>query len=409
MLMSLPEKVIGELLSDCVADNFDISAYLARGKVFNSREFLTKKGGVSYFASFDPIRPGKGKLIGGLVTVIEKKEMFRVATEMSGSHAHFTFASIIGDSEELQSAIHVARIAANSATTVMLAGETGTGKELFAQAIHNKSKRRDQPFVAINCGAIPKELLESELFGYEEGAFTGAQKEGRPGKFELADNGTLFLDEIGDMPFDMQVKLLRVLQTGEIQRVGGLRSLPVNLRVISATNIDLKKAIREHQFREDLYYRICTLKINVPSLRERGRDILLLTDYFLKRHALQLNRKLSLKRPETEKALLNYKWPGNIRQLENAIQRAVHLAESDELIPEDFGITNSSPSSDPEQKGCLMESRTLAAMERDALESTLSSVDGNICKAAKILDVSRPTIYRKLKQYGLSVNDMKKP
>ncbi|MFT5728081.1 MAG: transcriptional regulator with PAS, ATPase and Fis domain [Desulforhopalus sp.] len=399
-LMNLPGQVIGELLSDCVGANFDISKNLKSGKPFNSREFLTRKDGVSYFASFDPIRPGDNNLAGGLITVIEKKEMYRVASVMSGSHAHFTFDSIIGNSKDLHSALHVAKIAASSSTTVMLAGETGTGKELFAQAIHNESKRRDQPFVAINCGAIPKELLESELFGYEEGAFTGAQKGGRPGKFELADNGTLFLDEIGDMPFDMQVKLLRVLQTGEIQRVGGLRTVSVNLRIISATNKNLKQAIENREFREDLYYRICTLKIDIPALRVRGTDIVRLAEHFLDRHSTKLNRDLRFKTPETEDALLRYNWPGNIRQLEGAVERAVHLAEGDELFPENFGI---SAFQQQENISGIYESgiQSLAEVEKAALAKTLAHFNGNICKTAKVLGISRPTIYRKLKLFGL--------
>ncbi len=402
MVMQLPQGAVGKLFADCVGGNVDISTYLESGRAFKSREFLTKNGGVSYFASLDPIRSQSGKLVGGLITVIEKKEIIRVATEMTGSHAHFTFESIIGNSDELQSALHVAKIAATSTTTVLLTGETGTGKELFAQAIHNESKRRSKPFVAINCGAIPKELLESELFGYEEGSFTGAQKGGRPGKLEFADNGTLFLDEIGDMPFDMQIKLRRVLQTGEIQRVGGLRSVPVNLRIISATNKDLKKAIDERQFREDLYYRICTLNIDVPPLRKRENDIILLANHFLQRHALKCNRDLIFKAPETEKALLDYNWPGNIRQLEGAIERAIHLAEGNVLLPEDFGIAAfGSPAQirDFSEPATLS---TLADIERDALAKTLNHCNANICQTAKILGISRPTIYRKLKKYGLS-------
>ena len=185
---------------------------------------------------------------------------------------------------------------------------------MFAQSIHAASLRKDKPFVAVNCAAIPEGLLESELFGYEEGAFTGAQKGGRPGKFELADTGTLFLDEIGDMPFDMQVKLLRVLQSGEIQRVGGLRTVPVDLRIISATNKDLKQAIAQHQFRADLYYRISTLSILVPPLRERAEDILPLAEHFIHRHELRLNRHPVPLPQETAEAILRYPWPGNIRQ-----------------------------------------------------------------------------------------------
>ena len=226
-LLKLSPGCEGKSFEESVGESYNITGYLKEGKGFRAREILARRSGTTHFASLDPIRMNSGELVGGLFTVMEKKEMMRMAVEMTGAHAHFTFESILGASESLRSALHLAHIAAGSTAPVLLSGETGTGKELFAQAIHNDGPRRNRPFVAINCGAIPKELLESELFGYEEGAFTGAQKGGRPGKFELADTGTLFLDEIGDMPFDMQVKLLRVLQSGEIQRVGGLRTVPV--------------------------------------------------------------------------------------------------------------------------------------------------------------------------------------
>lgn len=339
-----------------------------------------------------------GELVGGLFTVMEKKEMMRMAVEMTGAHAHFTFDSILGTSETLRSALHLAHIAAGSTAPVLLYGETGTGKELFAQAIHNDGDRRNRPFVAINCGAIPKELLESELFGYEEGAFTGAQK-GRPGKFELADTGTLFLDEIGDMPFDMQVKLLRVLQTGEIQRVGGLRTVPVDLRIISATNKDLKQGIAQHKFRADLYYRISTLNILVPSLRDRREDILPLASHFIHRHELRLNRPPVPLLPETAEAILNYAWPGNIRQLENAVERAVHLAEGGPLRPEHFGIA------DLMNEGLslsgLSGQATLEVIERQAIAAALVRFDGNVSRVSAALGVSRPTLYRKIRKYGL--------
>ena len=400
MLMELPKDVVGKNFSDFVEDSFDISDGLTKGKPFSSREFQTRDQGIRHFASLDPIRDSENRLVGALLTVIEKKEIIRVATQMTGSQAHFTFDSIIGTSERLQEALRMARISASSDTTVLLTGETGTGKELFAQAIHNESDRRSSPFVAINCGAIPKELLESELFGYEEGAFTGAKKGGRPGKFELADNGTLFLDEIGDMPFDMQVKLLRVLQTGEIQRVGGLRSVPVNLRVISATNKDLKQAIHEQQFREDLYYRICTLNIDIPPLRERGDDILLLARYFLKRYAVSMNREYISMVPGTEESLRRYSWPGNIRQLESCIERAVHLAEGEEVGINHFGMMELQEQADP-YLGNVGELATLADVEKRTITRTLDYFEGNICRTAQSLGISRPTIYRKMKSYGI--------
>ncbi len=398
-LLNLPQDFIGKTFAECLGEHVDISSYLDSGKGFQAREFLTRKKGVTHYASLDPIRNSNDELIGGFITVTEKKEVIRAATEMTGSQAHFTFDSIIGDSDEIRAALHMAKIASDSAAPVLLAGETGTGKELFAQAIHNGSDRCHQPFVAINCGAIPKELMESELFGYEEGAFTGAQKGGRPGKLELADGGTLFLDEIGDMPFDMQVKLLRVLQTGEIQRIGSLRTVPINLRLISATHQDLKKGIQDHQFREDLYYRICTLKIPIPPLRDRDRDVLLLADYFVSRHSVRLNRAFS-RSPELEKSLLQYPWPGNIRQLEGSVERAVHMSEGKTLVPEDFGISGLTKPSTV-SNGAFGNAQTLADIEKQALETTLDRCKGNICQTARVLGISRPTIYRKLKRYGI--------
>ena len=337
-LFSLPVSPAGRDFEDFTGGRSGVLEHLATGKSFKAREILARHSGMTHFASFDPICMSNGEVVGGLLTVQEKKEVMGMAVEVTGSHAHFTFDSILGSSACLGQALRHARIAAASTAPVLLCGETGTGKELFAQAIHNGGERRNRPFVAINCGAIPKELLESELFGYEEGAFTGARKGGRPGKFELADSGTLFLDEIGDMPFDMQVKLLRVLQTGEIQRVGGLRTVPVDLRVISATNKDLRQAIEQQKFRADLYYRISTLNILVPPLRERPEDILPLAEYFIQRHRLRLNKPTAVLPPDTAAMLTAHAWPGNVRQLESAVERAMHLAEGGDLLAEHFGI-----------------------------------------------------------------------
>lgn len=414
-LLQLPADYEGKFFEDCVGECCDIAEYIGRGRGFRAREILARRSGSTHFASLDPIRMKNGELVGGLFTVLEKKEMMRMAVEMTGAHAHFTFDSILGNSPSLRAALHLAHIAAGSTAPVLLYGETGTGKELFAQAIHNDGERRNRPFVAINCGAIPKELLESELFGYEEGAFTGAQKGGRPGKFELADTGTLFLDEIGDMPFDMQVKLLRVLQSGEIQRVGGLRTVPVNLRVISATNRDLKQAILQHQFRADLFYRISTLNILVPPLRDRQEDILPLAMYFIRRHEVRLNRTQRPLPAETAEAIRRYAWPGNIRQLESAVERAVHLAEGGELRPEHFGIADLAappasasirpvPSVPPDQPVIGRhpgEQPTLEETEKAAVAGALARFGGNISRTAAALGISRPTLYRKMIRYGL--------
>ena len=399
-LFSLPVSPAGRDFEDFTGGRSGVLEHLATGKSFKAREILARHSGMTHFASFDPICMSNGEVVGGLLTVQEKKEVMGMAVEVTGSHAHFTFDSILGSSACLGQALRHARIAAASTAPVLLCGETGTGKELFAQAIHNGGERRNRPFVAINCGAIPKELLESELFGYEEGAFTGARKGGRPGKFELADSGTLFLDEIGDMPFDMQVKLLRVLQIGEIQRVGGLRTVPVDLRVISATNKDLKQAIEQQKFRADLYYRISTLNILVPPLRERPEDILPLAEYFIQRHRLRLNKPTAVLPPDTAAMLTAHAWPGNVRQLESAVERAMHLAEGGDLLAEHFGIAGlertrqaapSEPSGGPGQG-------TLEDLEQRAVAEALARHNGNIRAASRALGVSRPTLYRKLKK-----------
>ena len=399
-LFSLPVSPAGRDFEDFTGGRSGVLEHLATGKSFKAREILARHSGMTHFASFDPICMSNGEVAGGLLTVQEKKEVMGMAVEVTGSHAHFTFDSILGSSACLGQALRHARIAAASTAPVLLCGETGTGKELFAQAIHNGGERRSRPFVPINCGAIPKELLESELFGYEEGAFTGARKGGRPGKFELADSGTLFLDEIGDMPFDMQVKLLRVLQTGEIQRVGGLRSVPVDLRVISATNKDLRLAIEQQKFRADLYYRISTLNIVVPPLRERPEDILPLAEYFIQRHRLRLNKPTAVLPPDTAAMLTAHAWPGNVRQLESAVERAMHLAEGGDLLAEHFGIAGLErprQTVPAEQSGGSGQG-TLEDLEQRAVAEALARHNGNIRAASRALGVSRPTLYRKLKK-----------
>lgn len=300
---------------------------------------------------------------------------------------------IIGQSTSLVEVFKILDKVAPTDSTVLVTGESGTGKELLVRALHANSQRADCPFVPINCGAIPKELLESELFGYEEGSFTGAQRGGRPGKLELADSGTLFLDEIGDMPFDMQVKLLRVLQSGEIRRVGGLRTIAVNLRIISATNKDLRQAIADHKFREDLYYRISTLTIDIPPLRERPEDILLLAGHFIRRQAQLLDRPVLPLPERTCQALLAYAWPGNIRQLESRVERAMHLAEGNELLPEHFFGQTAQEEGPPD----ILDGGSLAERELRLIQDMLEACEGNISLCARRLGISRPTLYRKLR------------
>ena len=388
---------------------------------FTEREVTFIRGDSRFqlVCTLDPITMPDGESAGGMLLVVEHDRILQLANEMAGSQARFTFNSIIGSSSSLEEAKKVANAAARGDAAVLLHGETGTGKELFAQAIHNASPRHNKPFVVINCGAIPNELLESELFGYVEGAFTGARKGGRPGKFELADGGTLFLDEIGDMPLDMQVKILRALQSGEVNRVGDMQTIKVDLRIIAATNVDLDTAIKRGTFREDLFYRISTLNITIPPLRERGNDVLTLAEAFLHRIRPRLGK------PELEysssalEAFSQATWPGNIRQLENAVERAVNICEQRVIMPDDLGLDytdtrtaqNIASGNDhsnhvmvpPEVANLDTNSEAmLGEMEQALIARLMDENDSNISKVARSLGVSRPTLYRKLKKYDLS-------
>ena len=328
----------------------------------------------------------------GMVLGFEEQETIRkLAGNLAGSRPYFTFDSLIGSSLPFRKILSLAHKASRNDSTVLLQGETGTGKELFAQAIHNASKRHRGPFVPINCGAIPHELLESELFGYVDGAFTGAAKGGRPGKFEFASGGTLLLDEIGDMPHDMQVKLLRVLQTGEVFRIGSRKPILVDTRIIACTHVNLAKAVSEKRFRQDLYYRLNVFPLVIPPLRERGReDILALISHFLQRNSTNP----PILSPEAVNACVDHTWPGNVRELENTIQRALHLCEGDKIMESCLGLQQ-------QRTPSVVRPGTLEDMERDMIAATLDSTGANMAESARILGVSRATLYRKVKRFEL--------
>ena len=260
----------------------------------------------------------KDQVIGMVITMSNMKENYDIK---SATGAFLTFNDIIGESAAIKNVVTNSKIIANSPSTVLIQGESGTGKEVLAQAMHNYSLRRNKKFVAINCGAIPNNIIESELFGYEDGTFTGAKKGGKPGKFEVANGGTIFLDEIGEMPLDMQVNLLRVLQESRVTRLGGSTEIPIDVRVIAATNKNLKEEVNKGNFREDLYYRLCVIPITLPPLRERKDDVQKLMEYFLTIKSFKLNKPIPKINDELYSNLLSYSWPGNIRQLENYIDR----------------------------------------------------------------------------------------
>jgi DNA-binding NtrC family response regulator len=311
--------------------------------------------------------------------------------------SQYRFENIIAKSHRMQEVFEVVRVVAKSNATVLVTGESGTGKELIARAIHNLSQRRGKPFVAVSCAALPESLLESELFGHERGAFTGATSQ-KKGKFEYAHTGTLFLDEIGDISPNVQVHLLRVIEEKEFNRVGGNEPIKVDVRIISATNRDLKAGMEKGQFREDLYYRLNVVAIHLPPLRERREDIPPLAEHFLRKFAMENHKEIKDFSPDANELMMKYEWPGNIRELENAIERAVILARGEFITQDELpGIGASLASVD-------LAGKSLRDLEKECIMGTLRKTGGNISESARILGITRMTLYNKMKEFGLSVN-----
>ena len=315
--------------------------------------------------------------------------------ELQGFVSDDSFEGLLGTSAPMQDVFDAVRRVATTDASVLLYGESGTGKELVARAIHRRSSRKDGPFVVINCGAIPENLLESELFGHEKGAFTGAHTQ-RKGRIETADKGTLLLDEIGELPLALQVKLLRFLQEHNVERVGGRQEIPVDVRVLAATHMDLERAMKDGRFREDLYYRLAVVTVNLPALRERGEDVLLLAKAFLQRYAAENGKPLPVLNQPVTRALRTHGWPGNVRELENRIKRAVIMAEGKRLKPEDLELASSFAKYD---RGGLKEARE--ALEKDMVQRSLARNRGNITHTATELGISRPTLYELMEKLGI--------
>ena len=353
------------------------------------------EGNIHLIVSAQPVISEDGQRLGAVIVFEEVQKIKTISAKLSSNKPHFTFAHLVGNSPKFLHAIDLAKRAALSETTILILGETGTGKELFAQAIHNAGPSVSAPFIPVNCGAIPAELMESEMFGYVDGAFSGALKGGRPGKFELADNGTMLLDEIGDMPHNMQVKLLRILQTGEVHRIGSSKQKKVKVRIIASTNINIKDAISQNRFRMDLYYRLNILSITIPPLRDRGaKDIQSLAFYFIQKYKPQCHLS-----PNAIQALVKYNWPGNVRELENVIQRALHICDGDTLHPEHLNL--------PEKKSYITSDPTgsIQEMEQKLISSTLENSQYNMAQTAKILGISRATLYRKIRTNKITKNE----
>ncbi|MBI5892445.1 MAG: sigma-54-dependent Fis family transcriptional regulator [Deltaproteobacteria bacterium] len=314
----------------------------------------------------------------------------------------YNFENIITKSKEMLDVFNLIKKVCDYDTTVLITGESGTGKELVARAIHYSGARKDKPFIAVNCGAIPHALIESELFGHIKGAFTDAIKT-KAGLFEEADKGTLFLDEIGELPADMQVKLLRVLQEGEVRKVGDTKSIKIDVRVISATTKNLLEEIKKGSFREDLFYRLNVVEIHLPSLRERQDDIPILADYFLKRHCMKFSKNISMIDKDAMDLLLSYKWQGNVRELENVIERAVILEDTDVITPNSLPFLKQTPDTRHQtlDKAMLSIKKAEESIEKELIKKALDMTSGNKTHAAKLLEISHRALLYKIKEYGL--------
>jgi len=450
MLGLTPSRVTGRRLQDVLPLPAVLVQAITRQQSFSDEElvFDTIHGRVTCLCSLKPItsyRPETGLedivssaniMISepvdadGFVMILRSIERVqKLVHRMTGARARLTFANVVGESPALREALRLAKLASNSNSTVLLHGETGTGKEIFVQSIHNSSARADGPFVAINCAAIPRELINTELFGYEGGSFTGADRQGRPGKFEQANGGTLFLDEIGDMPLDLQTTLLRAIETRTIVRIGGHRVIPADVRIIVATHKDLREEAKRGNFRSDLYYRLNVLTINIPSLRERADDLPLLVQHFLQRQSRTLGRSFTIT-PEAMAALRQYNWPGNVRELENMLERVTYLMPKATITVEDLPIdiqqtmernqptgTGDADNHSQTQEGHqrLSQQASLTAVyksgalkehsmnsERQAIVQAWQASNGHVTRAAALLGISRTTMWRKMVKYGLT-------
>lgn len=398
---------------DLLEDWERVKTSIINKQSFSDEEVFVNSGRkkLQFNLSAYPHLDGQQHLMNIVFVFREVKKVRKLVNKIMGHQAIYTFDKIIGEDKNFIRIIDYAKKIADSRSNVLIMGESGTGKELFSQAIHNYSHRRDEPFVALNCGAIPRNLIESELFGYEGGAFTGAKVAGQPGKFEIADGGTIFLDEIGEMPLDMQTRLLRVLEEDTVSRIGSAKEIIIDVRVIAATNKDLNEEVKKGNFRKDLYYRLNVLPIRLPPLRERKTDIPLLSQFFMERISIKLNKKSINIDEETMKSLLEYEWPGNVRELENVIELIVNT----ESVPDSFRKTgaaademteiNLEQSEQVTSSKISEENLNLEFVEKKCILKALNLYNGNISLCAKTLGIGRNTLYRKMERYGIRCSE----
>ncbi|PAB57046.1 sigma-54-dependent Fis family transcriptional regulator [Anaeromicrobium sediminis] len=401
------ENIIGKNIKSILykKDYKRVKEFMSSGKKMEEEEiyFKTEKGRADpCIVDLTPIKVlASNELEGVVITFKQEKIVHKLVNKIVGAQARFTFDDILGESMNIQSAKKIASMAATTNTTTLLLGESGVGKEMFAQAIHNGGARNGKPFVVLNCGAIPRDLVASELFGYVEGAFTGARRGGHHGKFELADGGTIFLDEIGDMPLDAQVSLLRVLETKQIVRIGGHEVIPIDVRVIAATHKNLEKEVERGNFREDLFYRLNVMPVSIPALRERKEDVSIFAHYFINKFTKNMNKTIKGIDKSFYKGLKNYSWPGNVRELQNIIQLVINM------IPDGEYITKKNLPNHILEKALLpdieMDEKlySLEDVEKMAIIKTVKMTKNNLALAAKILGIGRSTLYRKMDKYSI--------
>lgn len=402
------EDVHRHRIDELVEDKPPLQRWVDSGGQFSNRvvTLRTPHGQVAAVANLQPVMDG-GQAAGAVLTFREMGEVGRFVNRMIGAQRTFTFDDIIGESPQIEKTKELARIAAGTGSNILIQGETGTGKEVFAQSIHNASSFSEGPFVAVNCAAIPRDLIESELFGYVEGAFTGASRKGHLGKLELASGGTLFLDEIGDIPPDVQVKLLRVLQEKTIVRVGGDRTIPIDCRLVAATNRDLHQAVAEGRFRRDLLYRVNVIAIEVPPLRERVQDIPPFVARFVTTYAERNGKVVDGVEDEVMQLLLSYEWPGNVRELENVIEHSVAMVKGRHIevrdLPELLHEKHDRTALEGDQWSGTVEvaRQQHESATRQLYMVAMDTADGDVRVAAGLLGVSRATLYRRLKEHGL--------
>ncbi|MCG8443801.1 MAG: sigma 54-interacting transcriptional regulator [Caulobacterales bacterium] len=403
-----PERAVGSRLADMLGFEPVISPIFESGTGYSDEEVRIKRDGyaIHLIDTATPITDRAGRVASVVNTFREFGRVAQVAKKFGGNEARYSFDSVIGRSPALLDAVETARRAARGQSNVLITGESGTGKELFAQGIHLESPRAGGPFVAINCAALPLDLIESELFGYVSGSFTGASRSGRPGKFELASTGTIFLDEISEMPLDVQAKLLRVLQEREITRIGSSDPTPIDVRLVAAMNRNARSLVRDGLFREDLFYRINVIEIAIPALRERAGDVRILAEHYLQHYAALLDKPAREVIEPVMRRLERHDWPGNVRELQNTVERMVHFSDSEIIgegleLPQGTRAEGRGLDATPDAPGTGI--RTLAEVEREVIVAALGKTGHNVTRAAQILAVTKPRLYRLIDRHGITL------